>query len=642
MDINSLPVEVLDHILSIVDMIACSFVCQLWTLIIFEIKKRDPKQFQFRRKKYLREYRYPIPLTKVFWIINYLHYPTEHAAYYAVLSDQKKVLKWAINKEKQESNGLITDIPWIITVARSAVREGPLRMLKWFIKNGVTSNKYCYSAAAGGRVETLEFLANDDTQDWQISADCAAACGELSALQWLVTVKNIVPTDTTMRYAIKNGHKHIVEYLHGNGMNLTESFIIYASAWSTIEILEWFVSKGCPMIRDHCAIPAAINQREEIIKWLFRDQNMARELYNLLGKSILYLTNSRVPITSVVGGIIYLCELLGRCYPNQVFMHDGTCSRAIILGNLELVTYLGIRYPDGMFLFDKSAALSKCSNPDVVKWYQENVRAGSVHIHVLPQNVINIIFCYVGAIVPSFVCRKWRALTYSLVGNGHNKATLMKERVTHLWTAIRNRESMNKIIWLMETLRYPCDYLVGIAAKFGYLEAFQYGLELMSVNVRALSVNVRALSVNVRALSVNDVNYYFRYMKTCEKLREIGTGISEYPANVLSNALCHGWLRFAPSLIKHGYPVTSNSIVCAAQHQEEHIIYFLCDRAELKKSYFVKFMCESSTVQLLDIYAKIHPGAVNFLISMFVGCMFPFAGRVWVSKTGIKRKRNEE
>ena len=38
--INSLPVEMLDRILSDSDWIACSFMCQLWYSIATEIKKR--------------------------------------------------------------------------------------------------------------------------------------------------------------------------------------------------------------------------------------------------------------------------------------------------------------------------------------------------------------------------------------------------------------------------------------------------------------------------------------------------------------------------------------------------------------------------------------------------------------------------
>jgi hypothetical protein len=609
--INSLPVEMLDRILSESDWIAGSFVCQLWYSVAAEIKKRSP--YKPLQKRYIRGASSVVPFNKVQWIVEYLKYPTSHIAEYAIRTKRKELLKWAANRELTK----ITDIPWITQMSFLAVEVGALQLVKWFIKNGVTSPEYCRVAAKNNQIEILEFLEND-SQDWPESINFAAQNGNLAIMKWLVTRKNVAITRNTMVRAIRSGCKDVIEYVHESGIDWDVGLSAGAAGNDTTEILKWIVDKGCPMSFRLCIISAACQKREENIKWLTKEKNMVEELYTIIGQPSIYRILSGTPAGPEFAAekIIYICELIGKYGLNLNPTHDGTCSQALILGNLDLIIYLGIRFPFGMFSDDVRANLTRCPNPKAVEWYLENAPIYKRHIYMLPDNVMRTIICRVG-VVSAFVCRRWRAVVNGLTNMSEkNRNTMEHNRAIYLNEIVQEFRSMDAIKWAMDTFKYPWDYLIGCAVCGGNWEAFQYGLENLKPGV----------------------NYYRRFIKTVQKMET--TSWRPDPLLIIERVIRHKWLSVLPKLISHGYLVTSGSIMAAARHREENVIYYLCDRDASEKSYFIAFMSDPVTVKMFSEYNKSDPDTVDFLISMFIKCMFPFrqnvAKRRMAMEKGIK------
>ncbi|AVK76066.1 Ankyrin repeat protein [Pandoravirus kuranda] len=155
-----------------------------------------------------------------------------------------------------------------------AILAGQFEVLKLLVSRGAELDRYAVNQAAStGRLDLLEWLVVDNRK-WvdEYAYEAAARGGHTAVLDWLLERGIKWAADSVMD-AVKCGQLGALQWFHDHGCTFNSEHAHAAADKGNLAVLQWLHAKGCPIDVASCVANARINEHDDIVAWLRRDED---------------------------------------------------------------------------------------------------------------------------------------------------------------------------------------------------------------------------------------------------------------------------------------------------------------------------------------------------------------------------------
>jgi ankyrin repeat protein len=130
--------------------------------------------------------------------------------------------------------------------ANSAAKGGYLIVLKWLAEHNIYPSKNGANyAAKGGYLKVLKWLAGHNIYPSKLGAVLAARYGHLKVLQSpSIAGQNIYPDECGAYWAARNGHLPVLKWLAGYNIYPGKNGAYWASRNGHVKVVKWLASHG--------------------------------------------------------------------------------------------------------------------------------------------------------------------------------------------------------------------------------------------------------------------------------------------------------------------------------------------------------------------------------------------------------------
>lgn len=143
-------------------------------------------------------------------------------------------------------------------------------MVKYLCDKGADSSSIVMDLAASGKLEIVEWLHNNRSENCSTDAmDNAATSGNLEIVEWLHYNRTEGCSSKAIEDAASNGHFKVVEFLHKNRSEENKKAFVNAAKNGHFDIVKYFIKNG----HFYDQVPAALgvarrNQHSKFQKYL--------------------------------------------------------------------------------------------------------------------------------------------------------------------------------------------------------------------------------------------------------------------------------------------------------------------------------------------------------------------------------------
>lgn len=271
-----------------------------------------------------------------------------------------------------------------------AAAGGHLDLLKWINENNITRNDLAISKAAGsGNLDTVKWFYENN---WEFDRDVvvsSAKHGHMHILNWIDQNQIFDDYDKNdqwmFAYAAKKYNPQILEWLLEKKYVLTSKACWYAARAGQLKSLQWLVKNGCKHTNGWICAYAALNGHFDIVKWAYHNGCKMTEkacFYAAQGGHfdiLKWLRKKKCPWDK------YTCdcaaehnrfEILKWAYENGCEMDICTLYHAAKCGNLEMVKWIVEKIG--------CAEKNNCADTDNYEWTDRTYifAAGSGNIEI--------------------------------------------------------------------------------------------------------------------------------------------------------------------------------------------------------------------------------------------------------------------
>ncbi len=123
----------------------------------------------------------------------------------------------------------------------------------------------CTDAAAGGHLDTLEWLRANGAVWYEWTCASAARGGHVAVLQWL-RAHDAPWNEFACARAARDGHLAVLQWLRANGAPWNSNTCMCAAEGGDLAVLEWARANGAPWDERTCAY-AAMNGHLALVAW---------------------------------------------------------------------------------------------------------------------------------------------------------------------------------------------------------------------------------------------------------------------------------------------------------------------------------------------------------------------------------------
>lgn len=197
------------------------------------------------------------------------------------------MLEWLLSKGvvpfadratfRAAENGHLRAIQWMVAhgvekdkyTICAAANNGHLELVKWAISDGFDRKCSARNAAAGGHLETVQFILRPD-EDASDALHAAIEFGQFEVCKWLWSngYRHDVSGSPAVDFAVSYGKLKILEWMMENGAIPTPMATLWAAQNGSLDTLKYAVENGVTLHPDACG-HARRDGHQNVVEWIF-------------------------------------------------------------------------------------------------------------------------------------------------------------------------------------------------------------------------------------------------------------------------------------------------------------------------------------------------------------------------------------